>query len=50
MKWLLFILFAFGCSFSVATYGAKDKKLKRVYLIVTIGIWISLFVLANTIL
>jgi hypothetical protein len=50
MKWLFYILFAFGCIASIATRGATDKKQKRVYLLITIAIYILIFILANTIL
>lgn len=50
MKWLFYLLFAFGCMASLATYGAQDKRQKRTYLILAVSIWLVILILANTIL
>jgi hypothetical protein len=50
MKWLFYGLMVVGGMFALAWYGAKEPKLKRVYGLAALGIWLVMFILANTIL
>jgi len=51
MKTGLFILlFILGCMFSMAGYGANERKQKITYWSIAILIWIALLILGNIIL
>jgi hypothetical protein len=50
MKWLFVVLFIFGSSSTMATYGASDPKQKRIYRWITIITWAIMLILANVLL
>lgn len=50
MQWLFIGLFTVGGMFATAWHGADDKKQKRTYGIVALGLWALCLVLANILL
>ncbi len=50
MSWLFVVLAIVGVMFSVSGYGAKTRKQRMSYWIIAGAIWITILILANTIL
>lgn len=50
MKWFFIGLFALGCFSAMATYGADNPKQKKIYMYITIIIWVIILILANILL
>jgi len=47
---LLIILFLIGGLFAQAAHGTNNRKLKTIYWTIAIGIWVTLFLLAISLL
>ena len=50
MIWLFIALAFIGASFSLAGYGASTKKQRIVYWLIAGIFWVTILILANTIL
>lgn len=50
MVWIVILLFVVGSMFGLASYGSGEKKKKWIYGLIAGGIWMTLLILANTLL